>query len=314
MNAAISTHATIMHFAICLPDWNSLDSVRRIHSDLEGAALVFFALLVVCEALAHLWDDKRTERRFDKIGIVFFAIAVLADIAAYSYGQRNDTLSEQVIVSLDATARDAAGNASTALTNSREAETKSKEAVEKAGKSLDKSNAANDAAGKAQEKVAGVEKRADDADKKLARLQFLVLPRQGLLMEKAGLFVTAMKPFAPQAIEIKTDPEYIRDPNDIAETNSFHSTIRFLLGQVSGWSISEGSGWNGWGVSVVVRHDSSPETQKAAKALASALGDCGITGMNGERPESVVAGEGSDTDRENGPPNTIILRVGEHPK
>src|ERR1700693_4787469 len=120
MNAAISTHATIMHFAICLPDLNSIDSVSRTHSDLEGAALVFFALLVVCEALAHLSDDKKKERRFDKIGIVFFAIAVLAEIAAYPYGQRNDALSEQVIVSLDVKARDAASNASTALSNSKE--------------------------------------------------------------------------------------------------------------------------------------------------------------------------------------------------
>src|ERR1700746_2240026 len=123
-----------MDFAICIPDWNSLDSVRRTHSDLEGAALVFFALLVVCEALAHLSDDKKTERWFDKIGIVFCAIAVLAEIAAYPYGQRNDTLSEQVIVSLDAKARDAANNASTALSNSKEAETKSSDAVDKAGK------------------------------------------------------------------------------------------------------------------------------------------------------------------------------------
>jgi len=105
MSAAINMHATIMHFATCLPNWNSLDSVRRAHSDLEGAALVFFALLVVCEALAHLSDEKKTERRFDKIGIVFFALAVLAEIVAYPYGQRNDTLSEKMIGSLDAKAR-----------------------------------------------------------------------------------------------------------------------------------------------------------------------------------------------------------------
>src|SRR5580704_17428260 len=100
MNVAISMHATITHFATCLPDWNSLDSVRRAHSNLEGAALVFFALLVVCEALAHLSDDKKTERRFDRIGIVFFALAVLAEIVAYPYGQRNDRLSADIIGSL----------------------------------------------------------------------------------------------------------------------------------------------------------------------------------------------------------------------
>lgn len=144
----ISTHATMMHFAIWLPDWNSLDSVRRAHSELEGAALIFFALLVVCEALAHLSDDKKTERRFDKMGIAFFAIAVLAEIVAYPYGQRNDTLSEKIIVSLDAKAHEAASNASTALTksetalgHSNEAETKSGEAADKAGKAQGKANA-----------------------------------------------------------------------------------------------------------------------------------------------------------------------------
>ena|ERR1700733_2631794 len=142
MNAATSTTATIMHFVICLPDWNSIDSVRRAHNDLEGAALVFFALLVVCEALAHLSDEKKTERLFDKIGIVFFALAVLSEIAAFPYGHRNDTLSGQAIVSLDAKARDASANASTALSNSKEAETKSSDAVDKSGKAQLRAGAA----------------------------------------------------------------------------------------------------------------------------------------------------------------------------
>src|SRR4051812_5254102 len=119
-SASSTFQATIMYFATFIPDWNSLDSVRRAHSLLEGAALVFFALLVVCEALAHLSDDKRTERLFDKIGIVFFAVAVLAEIVAYPYGQRNDTLSEEAIVSLDAKSREASASASNALTKSSE--------------------------------------------------------------------------------------------------------------------------------------------------------------------------------------------------
>jgi len=143
MNAAISMHATITLFATIFPDWNSLDSVRRAHSDLEGAALVFFALLVASEALAHLSDDKKTERRLDRIGIVFFAIAVLAEIAAYPYGQRNDTLSEQIIVSLDAKSREAFSNASSALTKSSIAETKADGAAMKA-------DVAEDVAGKAK--------------------------------------------------------------------------------------------------------------------------------------------------------------------
>ena len=154
MNAAMSMYATIMHFAACLPDWNSLDSVRRAHSFLAGAALVFFALLVVCEALAHLSDDKKTERRFDKMGIVFFAIAVLAEIAAYPYGQRNDQLSADIINSLSEKAKEALTDSGTALTNSGAALTESGEAIAKAG-------AANELAGQAQEKVRAVNKRAE---------------------------------------------------------------------------------------------------------------------------------------------------------
>src|ERR1039457_4178023 len=121
--------ATMMDLAIILPDWNSLESIRRAHSDLEAAALVFFALLVVSEALAHLSDDKKTERRFDRIGIVFFAIAVLAEIAAYPYGQRNDKLSADIIGSLSEKAGQAETKATKALTDSDTALTKAGEAT-----------------------------------------------------------------------------------------------------------------------------------------------------------------------------------------
>ncbi len=147
-----------------LPDWNSLDSVRQAHSDLELAGLVFFALLVAAEALAHNSKQEKRKHLFDSIGIWFFAIAVLCEIAGYWYGQRNDALSEQVIVSLDAKARDAASNASTALSNSKEAETKSSDAVDKAGK--------------AQIKVDAVGKRAEEIDTDLTAVDWIISARR----------------------------------------------------------------------------------------------------------------------------------------
>lgn len=178
MNAAISMQATIMHFATCFPDWNSLDSVRRAHSFLEGAALVFFALLVICEALAHLSDSKKTERRFDKVGIVFFAIAVLAEIVAYPYGQRNDTLSEQVIGSLDAKSREAFTNASSALTKSGSAETKADEAETKSKEALMRADTAQRSlakaesdAGKAQTEAANALITATDASARAGKAE-----------------------------------------------------------------------------------------------------------------------------------------------
>jgi hypothetical protein len=96
----------MMHLAI-LPDWNSLDSVRRAHSDLEAAGLVFFALLVVMEALAHNSKNEHRKHFFDSIGIWFFAIAIFCEIGGFWYGQRNDDLSQQVIGSLDQKTKDA---------------------------------------------------------------------------------------------------------------------------------------------------------------------------------------------------------------
>jgi hypothetical protein len=156
-------HATAMHFAIPMPDWNSLDSVRHAHSLLEAVALGFFALLVLFDVLSHFSEDKKRERWLEKIALCFFAIAVLAEIVAYPYGQRNDTLSEQIIGSLDAKAREAASNASTALTNSREAETKSSDALEKAGRaqdSLGKAEADSNAAQKVASNALGVARDA----------------------------------------------------------------------------------------------------------------------------------------------------------
>src|SRR5437763_16645197 len=98
----MNMHGTMTFLAIFLPDWNSLDSVRRAHSDLEAVALAFFALLVVFDVLAHLSSkDKKKETILEKIALCCFAVAVLAEIAAYPYGQRNDALTEQIIGSLD---------------------------------------------------------------------------------------------------------------------------------------------------------------------------------------------------------------------
>ncbi|MGD0909119.1 MAG: hypothetical protein ABSA96_16175 [Candidatus Acidiferrales bacterium] len=149
--------AVAMNFAVrFLPDWNSLESVRRAHSHLEAASLVFFALLVVFEALAHLAEDEATERTLDKIGIVFFAVAVLAEIAAYPYGQRNDELAQQAIGSLDTKVKEAEGNASKAVSDSRTALGQATDALTKAGM------AAN-ALGKAESEAKGAQTASSNA-------------------------------------------------------------------------------------------------------------------------------------------------------
>ena len=169
MNAARSMHATIAHFATCLPDWNSLDSVRRAHSELEAVALVFFALLVVFDVLAHLSSENKTkETLFEKIALICFAVAVLAEIAAYPYGQRNDVLSEHIIGSLDVKAREAFTNASNALTKASEAETKSDAANTVSGKARDKADAAGKKADSFEADIVSAKKLAAEAESHLA--------------------------------------------------------------------------------------------------------------------------------------------------
>jgi len=147
-------HTTAMLFTMSIPDWNSLDSVRRAHSVLEAVALIFFALLVLFETLSHLTEGKKRERMLDKIGLCCFAVAVLAEIVAYPYGRRNDTLSEQIIGSLDAKAKEASNTASDALIKSGEAKSKAADA--------------DIAAGKAQQKADAVSKRAREVEANLS--------------------------------------------------------------------------------------------------------------------------------------------------
>jgi hypothetical protein len=58
-----------MSFPMFIPGWNSLDSVRRVHGDLELIALVFFALLVLFEVLAFLEKEHTKKILLEKIGL-----------------------------------------------------------------------------------------------------------------------------------------------------------------------------------------------------------------------------------------------------
>jgi hypothetical protein len=127
----MKTLSTAIYLAIRLPDWNSLESVRLAHSRLELSSIVFFALLAVAEAFAHRCSDEKRKRHIDTAGIVFFVIAVLSEMAAYPYGQRNDTLSEQVIGSLDKVSKRALDNASKAESDSGTAVAQASDALGK---------------------------------------------------------------------------------------------------------------------------------------------------------------------------------------
>ncbi len=82
-----------------MPGWTSLATVQSLHGWLEAGALFFFAALVVFELLAH----RKTEnaRRFEKMGLACFAVAIFMEVVAYPYGRRNDELAAVRIAELN---------------------------------------------------------------------------------------------------------------------------------------------------------------------------------------------------------------------
>jgi hypothetical protein len=303
-----------------LPNWNSLDSVRRAHSDLELAGLVFFALLVVAEALAHNSKQEDRKHLFDSIGIWFFAIAVVCEIAGYWYGQRNDALSEQVIVSLDVKARDAASNASTALDKSGTALSNSKEAETKSGDALAK-------AGQAHEEARAVENRLTIASGQLAKMQHqlsLQGPRWKILEDRKKEFIEALKPFAGQKLTVvQCGPK-----PGIEEAMLANDIIAFLGGaDGAGW-ITVGDVWmqcsgvQFFSTAVMTAHAVDSSAFKAEIALIDAMNNrLGI--MASDFPDFPISvwqriapsllAHGAPLDLVLNDPTRIVLLIGPNP-
>ena len=99
----------MMHHWNLVWDWNVVESVRSVHSFFEGLAIALFALLVLFDILAHLYEDKNKAqaKKLDRIGLCFFGLAILSEIAAHVYSERNDELSENEIRGLSAVSRQA---------------------------------------------------------------------------------------------------------------------------------------------------------------------------------------------------------------
>lgn len=113
-----------------LPDWNSLESVRATNQFLELTGLVLFGALVVLDVFAHLTEEGNPARskELTKLGLVCFALAVLAELVAWPYSRRNDSLSDErdrnrglQIQFLDQKAKLATSDASDAVKGARKA-------------------------------------------------------------------------------------------------------------------------------------------------------------------------------------------------
>ena len=98
---------------MALPGWYSLSSVTDIHAELEAVAVIFFVALVIFDVWAHL--DKNHEHLLERIGLICFAVAVLAEVCAYPYSRRVDTLSSEANAKLNKEAGDARRDAGVAM-------------------------------------------------------------------------------------------------------------------------------------------------------------------------------------------------------
>jgi hypothetical protein len=312
-----------------LPNWDSLDSVRQAHSDLELAGIVFFALLVVAEALAHNSEHEKRRHLFDSIGIWFFAIAVLCELAGYEYGQRNDALSERIIRSLDVEARDASTSASTALEksgtalgNSKEAETKSSDAVDKAGKAQEKAGSAEDTAGEAlgnsnmaikqasdaQAQLAAVDAKRAELEQSLTTMAVCTAPRVLPIWTMVGVkaAVDPLKPFATYRAII----EFV--PND-AEARRAASNIFVALKQ-AGWTTVTITPVDNIGEGVEIQPSVPIPGDKGSQEAADALVDFLHSYFWQAKPGWLLDENNfMIVDPKVVPPNTLRIRVGLYP-
>src|SRR5712692_2222543 len=104
---------------MAFPGWDSPEFVRSAHETLEGLAILFFAALVVFDVIAHFETPRH--RLYERIGLVCFGIAVLAEVIAYPYGKRNDEFSDRQISRLNKEAGDARLKAANAEKSAGEA-------------------------------------------------------------------------------------------------------------------------------------------------------------------------------------------------
>jgi len=294
-----------------IPDWNSLDSVRHAHSELEAAALIFFALLVIFDVLAHISESKKEkERLLEKIGLCFFAVAVISEIIAYPYGQRNDELSAQIIGSLDLKAEAADSKAQSALAKAVTADRNADDAVGKSGKAETASSGAISLARgarkeadsfereivSAKESAAKAEARASQATQKVAD-RFLTPEQQVQIGDK-------LRPFGNQKVEILV-------VGNTMEIDRLASGIRASV-TLAGWTIGN-DGRSVFGVSAsgvtVSTHEGSGNTINAAASLLAGLIEAGISSVKGPQYGDRQPGAISGISRDWNPNDVAPIRI-----
>jgi hypothetical protein len=159
---------------------------------------------------------------FDKFGIVFFAIAVLAEIVAYPYGQRNDELSQGIIGSLDAQVKEAGSNASKAVNDSRtalgqatDALTKSGKAEQSLGKAEREAKDAHAASSNALTLASGARKEADTFENDIKSAK-----------EQATAAEQHLKDALQEAAQAQAELNRLKSPRSIVNRDQLAATLK----------------------------------------------------------------------------------------
>jgi hypothetical protein len=201
--------------------------------------------------VAHLIEDnhRETAKIFERVGLVCFLVAVIAELGAYKYGERNDELSQGVINSLSEKAKTAFNNASSALIKSGESQTKA--------------DAADLAALKAMNEAKSV------------------TPRGALLKEAANELIKTALRFPEQKVILLVCgvvPQGVLDPIDFnsRERLNVWETLLHILSDKGGWTAFGKQSWSDCplstvGLQVYVDNGAPEQTLKAATALSKTL-------------------------------------------
>ena len=297
-----------MYYWNLLWEWDSIDSVRSVHSALEGGALIFFAMLVLFDVLAHLSEDKSKERAkiLERIGLCCFGVAVLAEVIAYPYSRRNDELSGNEIHRLSTVSEQARAIAADAVENVRNA----RREVDALGKSIEplskQATALTAKLTTALRQVAVAESHAMEATrlaqdeiKKRRDLERQLAWRTLDPGQRQRIASRLMK-FAGQQFDMSTydtEPECVNFENEL-----------YRVALVGHWMLDPKRQWHGFGrifvgIQVYISEKATPATRAAADGLVAALTSESV-------PSSIIVAErGADWPR----PEVVVMQVGKSP-
>ncbi len=278
----------MVHYCTFLWDWNTIESVRKVHNALEGGALAFFALLVLFDVLGHLSEDEHPARAkcFERVGLWCFGIAVLAEIVAFPYSERNDALS----IEQDARQKDKIAT----LDNSTQALKTTAETARK--------QAEDEAAARIK-----VEKRL-----------IWQGPRDGLLYGAQDLFNERLKPFTGQTVATEVcGPQAFDQGGMPGEAMLAENALSRVLIH-AGWKVdllrfpTIIPGCAAETIFLGVRPDAPQRTRDAAVELQTILNEVLLQNNDGPSRTPPPAGSGH-WDGEPSAANIISITIGRHP-